>query len=188
MPSNCHLLGVTPQTAIVHPAADDAALRVLSRRAVAAWLLVCCGMIFAMVVIGGITRLTLSGLSITEWQPVSGILPPLSAAVWTAEFEPGADLAARRRGGDRARRVDDPRRRVCRRAQCRADLQHLSIDGRAVRAGGLCAAAAVRSQLVRKCRRGTVRPSSAGDDHRRRGAVVVALRIARRPAAPGPAC
>jgi cytochrome c oxidase assembly protein subunit 15 len=38
-------------------------------------------------VIGGITRLTLSGLSITEWQPVTGILPPLSAAAWAAEFE-----------------------------------------------------------------------------------------------------
>ena len=48
-------------------------------RPVAIWLLCCCGMIFAMVVIGGITRLTLSGLSITEWQPVTGTLPPLSA-------------------------------------------------------------------------------------------------------------
>ncbi|HEX3954577.1 MAG TPA: COX15/CtaA family protein [Stellaceae bacterium] len=54
--------------------------------AVAAWLLVCCGMIFAMVVIGGITRLTWSGLSITEWQPVTGIVPPLSQADWQAEF------------------------------------------------------------------------------------------------------
>jgi heme a synthase len=43
-------------------------------------------MIFAMVVIGGITRLTWSGLSITEWQPVTGIVPPLSAAAWQAEF------------------------------------------------------------------------------------------------------
>jgi cytochrome c oxidase assembly protein subunit 15 len=55
-------------------------------RAVAIWLLVCCAMIFAMVVIGGITRLTWSGLSITEWQPVTGIVPPLSAADWTVEF------------------------------------------------------------------------------------------------------
>jgi len=53
---------------------------------VAIWLLVCCAMIFAMVVIGGITRLTWSGLSITEWQPVTGIVPPLSAADWQAEF------------------------------------------------------------------------------------------------------
>jgi cytochrome c oxidase assembly protein subunit 15 len=51
------------------------------------WLLGCCAMIFAMVVIGGITRLTLSGLSITEWQPVTGILPPLSGAGWAALFE-----------------------------------------------------------------------------------------------------
>jgi cytochrome c oxidase assembly protein subunit 15 len=44
-------------------------------------------MIFVMVVIGGVTRLTLSGLSITEWQPVFGIVPPLSAEAWAAEFE-----------------------------------------------------------------------------------------------------
>ena len=55
-------------------------------RPVAIWLLVCCAMIFAMVVIGGITRLTWSGLSITEWQPVTGAIPPLSAAEWQAEF------------------------------------------------------------------------------------------------------
>ncbi len=43
-------------------------------------------MIFVMVVLGGITRLTQSGLSITEWQPVTGILPPLSQAEWQDEF------------------------------------------------------------------------------------------------------
>jgi heme a synthase len=53
---------------------------------VAAWLFLCCGLIFLMVVVGGVTRLTLSGLSITEWKPVIGIVPPLSAADWTAEF------------------------------------------------------------------------------------------------------
>jgi len=57
-----------------------------SLRPVAIWLLVCCAMIFAMVVIGGVTRLTWSGLSITEWQPVTGAVPPLSAADWQAEF------------------------------------------------------------------------------------------------------
>jgi cytochrome c oxidase assembly protein subunit 15 len=57
-----------------------------SLRPVAIWLLVCCAMIFAMVVIGGITRLTWSGLSITEWQPLTGIVPPLSTADWQAEF------------------------------------------------------------------------------------------------------
>jgi cytochrome c oxidase assembly protein subunit 15 len=54
--------------------------------AVALWLFGCCGLIFLMVVVGGITRLTLSGLSITEWKPVVGIVPPLSAADWAAEF------------------------------------------------------------------------------------------------------
>src|SRR3954470_13428720 len=58
-----------------------------SERVIAYWLLLCCAMIFAMVVIGGITRLTLSGLSITEWQPVTGVIPPLSHAAWIAEFE-----------------------------------------------------------------------------------------------------
>jgi heme a synthase len=53
---------------------------------VAAWLFGCCALIFLMVVVGGITRLTLSGLSITEWTPVIGIVPPLSAADWAAEF------------------------------------------------------------------------------------------------------
>jgi cytochrome c oxidase assembly protein subunit 15 len=67
------------------PTRESAA--VASARSVAVWLLLCCGMIFVTVVIGGITRLTLSGLSITEWQPVTGTLPPLSAAAWAAEFE-----------------------------------------------------------------------------------------------------
>ena len=53
---------------------------------VAAWLFVCCGLIFLMVVVGGVTRLTLSGLSITEWRPVVGVVPPLSAVDWAAEF------------------------------------------------------------------------------------------------------
>ena len=52
----------------------------------AAWLFFCCGLIFLMVVVGGFTRLTLSGLSITELKPVVGIVPPLSAADWAAEF------------------------------------------------------------------------------------------------------
>jgi cytochrome c oxidase assembly protein subunit 15 len=55
-------------------------------RAVAAWLYVCCAMIFAMVIIGGITRLTESGLSITEWRPVVGAVPPLSEQAWQEEF------------------------------------------------------------------------------------------------------
>lgn len=56
------------------------------RRIVAAWLLLCAAMVFAIVVIGGITRLTRSGLSIVEWQPLVGIVPPLSDADWQALF------------------------------------------------------------------------------------------------------
>src|SRR5947207_12979640 len=51
-------------------------------RTVAAWLLVCCALVFAMVVVGGVTRLTHSGLSIVEWQPIVGTLPPLNEAAW----------------------------------------------------------------------------------------------------------
>lgn len=56
-------------------------------RAVAAWLVVCCALVFAMVVVGGLTRLTESGLSIVEWQPISGVLPPLDEAHWRELFE-----------------------------------------------------------------------------------------------------
>ncbi len=57
------------------------------QRAVAAWLLVCCALVFAMVVVGGVTRLTHSGLSIVEWQPIMGTLPPLSDTAWQETFE-----------------------------------------------------------------------------------------------------
>jgi cytochrome c oxidase assembly protein subunit 15 len=53
---------------------------------IALWLFGCAAMIFLMVVIGGITRLTESGLSITEWQPIAGVIPPLSDADWAREF------------------------------------------------------------------------------------------------------
>jgi cytochrome c oxidase assembly protein subunit 15 len=56
-------------------------------RAIRRWLYVVAAMVLAMVLVGGATRLTESGLSITEWQPVTGALPPLSAAQWQAEFE-----------------------------------------------------------------------------------------------------
>jgi cytochrome c oxidase assembly protein subunit 15 len=55
--------------------------------AVGRWLLAVAGMVFAMAVIGAITRLTESGLSIVEWQLVTGVLPPLDEAQWLAEFE-----------------------------------------------------------------------------------------------------
>ncbi|HXF87619.1 MAG TPA: COX15/CtaA family protein [Xanthobacteraceae bacterium] len=65
---------------------DDVSSMVV-QRAVRGWLLAVAGLIFLMVLVGGITRLTGSGLSIVEWQPVTGILPPLSEEAWRAEFE-----------------------------------------------------------------------------------------------------
>lgn len=70
---------MTPVPAIAaQPAARPAAL--------ARWLWVVAGLIVLMVIVGGITRLTESGLSITEWKPVTGAIPPLSEAQWEAEF------------------------------------------------------------------------------------------------------
>jgi cytochrome c oxidase assembly protein subunit 15 len=56
-------------------------------RSIANWLFVVALLVFFMVVVGGITRLTESGLSITEWKPVSGAIPPLTAADWQAAFD-----------------------------------------------------------------------------------------------------
>src|SRR4028118_1325711 len=54
--------------------------------AVALWLLAVAALVFVMVVVGGITRLTESGLSIVRWDPVSGRIPPIGEAAWAAEF------------------------------------------------------------------------------------------------------
>ncbi len=56
------------------------------RDPVLVWMVTCCAIIFAMVVLGGITRLTESGLSIVDWHPVMGILPPLDEQAWQAAF------------------------------------------------------------------------------------------------------
>lgn len=56
------------------------------RRAIQLWLFAVAAMVLAMVLVGGATRLTESGLSITEWQPVVGVVPPITEAGWLAEF------------------------------------------------------------------------------------------------------
>lgn len=58
-----------------------------SNKIVVSWLAVVCTTIFAMIVVGGITRLTDSGLSMVEWRPIMGTLPPLNAAEWQTAFE-----------------------------------------------------------------------------------------------------
>ena len=62
------------------PATDD------FRKPVRCWLVICCLLLLAMVALGGYTRLTNSGLSITEWKPVTGVIPPLSGQAWQEEF------------------------------------------------------------------------------------------------------
>lgn len=57
-----------------------------ARRSIRNWLIVLFLLVAAMVVVGGLTRLTDSGLSITEWRPVTGSVPPMNEADWTAEF------------------------------------------------------------------------------------------------------
>lgn len=69
--------------------ADAAATHLALRarpRAISVWLLGVAALVFAMVVVGGITRLTESGLSMVRWEPISGIVPPLNDAEWQAEF------------------------------------------------------------------------------------------------------
>ncbi len=55
-------------------------------RAISRWLILCLAMIFAMVILGGVTRLTGSGLSMVHWKPVSGVFPPLNSEQWKEEF------------------------------------------------------------------------------------------------------
>ena len=76
--SYAHGAAHVPETA----AAPDA-----GRRAVAAWLAACAALVAIMVLVGGVTRLTHSGLSIVEWQPLVGTLPPLSEGDWQVVFE-----------------------------------------------------------------------------------------------------
>lgn len=65
-----------PSTALNNP----------NHKAIAIWLLVCCATIFGMIILGGVTRLTGSGLSMVQWAPIMGILPPLNQAEWQEAF------------------------------------------------------------------------------------------------------
>ena len=75
----------TPATSRAFDAVAGAK-RIATHRPIVAWLFVCCALVFAMVVVGGVTRLTHSGLSIVEWQPIVGTVPPLTDAQWQETF------------------------------------------------------------------------------------------------------
>lgn len=78
----------TEKTAAPRPAGGliDAPRRG-ARRAIRAWLMVLFALVVVMIAVGGLTRLTDSGLSITEWAPITGAIPPLSEADWQREFD-----------------------------------------------------------------------------------------------------
>lgn len=59
----------------------------ISSPSVGYWLLASSALVYGIIVVGGVTRLTESGLSITEWKPITGILPPLNRGEWEIEFD-----------------------------------------------------------------------------------------------------
>ncbi len=71
-----------PTTGVIDKAAKRGA-----RGAIRVWLMILFALVVIMIAVGGLTRLTDSGLSITEWAPVTGAIPPLSPEDWASEFE-----------------------------------------------------------------------------------------------------
>ncbi|MBV9394415.1 MAG: COX15/CtaA family protein [Methylobacteriaceae bacterium] len=80
-------LAVTDRLTLSTPLAAPRSDERDDARALRLWLWVVAALVFLMVIVGGAVRLTESGLSITEWKPVTGVVPPLSHAAWLAEFE-----------------------------------------------------------------------------------------------------
>ncbi len=77
----------TTEKAAAQPGAIARASKSGARGAIRVWLMVLFALVVVMIAVGGLTRLTDSGLSITEWAPVTGAIPPLNAADWASEFE-----------------------------------------------------------------------------------------------------
>ncbi|MFK7876249.1 MAG: heme A synthase [Paracoccaceae bacterium] len=75
-----------PQRPVVQPGVIDRG-KTGARRAIRVWLMMLFTLVVVMIAVGGLTRLTDSGLSITEWRPLTGAIPPLNAADWQSEFE-----------------------------------------------------------------------------------------------------
>ena len=75
------------QKVTVQPGAIDRAHKSGARGAIRVWLILLFALLVVMIAVGGLTRLTDSGLSITEWAPVTGAIPPMSEAAWLVEFE-----------------------------------------------------------------------------------------------------
>ena len=78
-------VGSVDQTPAAQPGMIDKG-RDGARGAIRVWLMILFGLVVLMILVGGLTRLTDSGLSITEWRPFTGAIPPLNAADWQSEF------------------------------------------------------------------------------------------------------
>jgi cytochrome c oxidase assembly protein subunit 15 len=70
----------------MNPESQIASKDRINDRRIAIWLLICCVLVFAMVILGGVTRLTGSGLSMVEWDPIFGFIPPMDQAEWERVF------------------------------------------------------------------------------------------------------
>jgi len=86
-PASAGALSIAPSTALEGRRWYSRAYQRSDDRRIALWLALCAAVIFGMILLGGVTRLTGSGLSMVEWKPLTGVLPPLSEAQWQAEFD-----------------------------------------------------------------------------------------------------
>ena len=90
MSSKRKLFEEVATTDTTRPAAQPGLIdrgRADTRGAIRFWLKLLFALVFIMIAVGGLTRLTDSGLSITEWRPITGALPPMSAEEWQSEFD-----------------------------------------------------------------------------------------------------
>ncbi len=79
--------GMSTHTQSIGTGAAEPGKSLAHARAISNWLLVVCAMVFVMIVLGGLTRLTHSGLSMVSWEPITGWLPPLNAQEWSVAYE-----------------------------------------------------------------------------------------------------
>lgn len=84
---NSHLHGAGPGGSQPRMVLTAASLPAARPAAIARWLWLIAAMVLTMVIVGGITRLTESGLSITQWQPITGTIPPLTEAEWQRAYD-----------------------------------------------------------------------------------------------------
>ncbi|KAL0580785.1 Cytochrome c oxidase assembly protein cox15 [Marasmius crinis-equi] len=84
---NAQSLGARFASSQQAPPPETQAPPILAPKSVGIWLLISSTLVYAIIVVGGVTRLTESGLSITEWKPVTGTIPPLTQQDWEEEFE-----------------------------------------------------------------------------------------------------